>query len=88
MDGKGLNPLLQNYWMTIHPPTLFLHGALDTTVPEYTARQYFTALGNDGVTTDFVSAPLVGHAWLDVAPAVGAKLASNVALASYEALAS
>ena len=23
-DGKGLNPLLQNYWMTIHPPTLFL----------------------------------------------------------------
>ena len=23
-DGQGLNPLLQNYWMTIHPPTLFL----------------------------------------------------------------
>ena len=23
-DGNGLNPLLQNYWMTIHPPTLFL----------------------------------------------------------------
>lgn len=23
-DGKGLNPLLQNYWMVIHPPTLFL----------------------------------------------------------------
>jgi len=23
-DGHGLNPLLQNYWMTIHPPTLFL----------------------------------------------------------------
>lgn len=23
-DGRGLNPLLQNYWMTIHPPTLFL----------------------------------------------------------------
>lgn len=22
-DGKGLNPLLQNYWMVIHPPTLF-----------------------------------------------------------------
>src|SRR5690606_36377495 len=22
MDGTGLNPLLQNYWMTIHPPTL------------------------------------------------------------------
>ncbi|MBC7426048.1 MAG: cytochrome c biogenesis protein CcsA, partial [Bacteroidia bacterium] len=22
-DGNGLNPLLQNYWMVIHPPTLF-----------------------------------------------------------------
>ena len=22
-DGNGLNDLLQNYWMTIHPPTLF-----------------------------------------------------------------
>lgn len=22
-DGSGLNPLLQNYWMVIHPPTLF-----------------------------------------------------------------
>lgn len=24
LDGRGLNPLLQNWWMTIHPPTLFL----------------------------------------------------------------
>ncbi len=31
-DGKGLNPLLQNYWMVIHPPTLFLGFAL-TLVP-------------------------------------------------------
>lgn len=23
-DGRGLNPLLQNYWMTIHPPIIFL----------------------------------------------------------------
>lgn len=29
-DGNGLNPLLQNYWMTIHPPTLFLGFALTT----------------------------------------------------------
>ena len=27
-DGSGLNPLLQNYWMVIHPPTLFLGFAL------------------------------------------------------------
>ncbi|SKC38588.1 cytochrome c biogenesis protein CcsA [Ohtaekwangia koreensis] len=31
-DGNGLNPLLQNYWMVIHPPTLFLGFAL-TIVP-------------------------------------------------------
>ncbi len=29
-DGDGLNPLLQNYWMTIHPPTLFAGFALVT----------------------------------------------------------
>jgi cytochrome c-type biogenesis protein CcmF len=31
-DGTGLNPLLQNYWMVIHPPTLFL-GFASTLVP-------------------------------------------------------
>lgn len=31
-DGNGLNPLLQNYWMTIHPPTLFL-GFATTLIP-------------------------------------------------------
>jgi cytochrome c-type biogenesis protein CcmF len=31
-DGQGLNPLLQNYWMTIHPPTLFL-GFASTSIP-------------------------------------------------------
>lgn len=32
LDGRGLNPLLQNYWMTIHPPTLFL-GFAATLIP-------------------------------------------------------
>lgn len=32
LDGRGLNPLLQNYWMVIHPPTLFL-GFAATLVP-------------------------------------------------------
>ncbi len=32
IKGNGLNPLLQNWWMTIHPPTLFL-GFASTTVP-------------------------------------------------------
>lgn len=31
-DGTGLNPLLQNIWMVIHPPTLFLGFAI-TLVP-------------------------------------------------------
>ncbi len=31
-DGQGLNPILQNYWMTIHPPVLFL-GFASTLVP-------------------------------------------------------
>ncbi|HQW25172.1 MAG TPA: cytochrome c biogenesis protein CcsA, partial [Saprospiraceae bacterium] len=32
IEGNGLNPLLQNYWMTIHPPTLFL-GFASVTIP-------------------------------------------------------
>ena len=24
VEGKGLNPLLQNFWMQIHPPVLFV----------------------------------------------------------------
>jgi cytochrome c-type biogenesis protein CcmF len=31
-DGQGLNPLLQNFWMIIHPPVLFL-GYAALTVP-------------------------------------------------------
>ncbi len=32
ISGSGLNPSLQNWWMTIHPPTLFL-GFASTVVP-------------------------------------------------------
>ncbi len=32
ISGNGLNPLLQNYWMTIHPPITFL-GFASTIVP-------------------------------------------------------
>ncbi len=31
-DGNGLNPLLENFWMTIHPPILFL-GYAASVVP-------------------------------------------------------
>ena len=32
MDGEGLNPLLQNYWMAIHPPSLYT-GFVGCSVP-------------------------------------------------------
>lgn len=32
IKGKGMNPLLQNYWMLIHPPTLFL-GFASVVIP-------------------------------------------------------
>src|SRR5690606_23920584 len=32
LDGEGLNPLLQNYWMMIHPPTLYM-GFVGWSVP-------------------------------------------------------
>src|ERR671934_655717 len=31
-DGQGLNPLLQNYWMAIHPPSLYA-GFVGMTIP-------------------------------------------------------
>jgi cytochrome c-type biogenesis protein CcmF len=32
VDGQGLNPLLQNYWMVIHPPSLYI-GYVAATIP-------------------------------------------------------
>ena len=31
-EGEGLNPLLQNYWMVIHPPVLYI-GFVAATIP-------------------------------------------------------
>jgi cytochrome c-type biogenesis protein CcmF len=31
-DGRGLNPLLQNFYMAIHPPTMYL-GFVGLTIP-------------------------------------------------------
>src|SRR5262245_58552701 len=32
VEGKGLNPLLQNYWMQFHPPSLYT-GFVSATIP-------------------------------------------------------
>lgn len=49
-DGNGLNPLLQNYWMVIHPPTLFL-GFASMIVPfAYAAAGLWTKRFADWIT--------------------------------------
>lgn len=61
-DGRGLNPILENYWIAIHPPILFLGYSL-VTVPftllltsileknynKYTIAESFWALTAAGV---------------------------------------
>ncbi|MDW8318717.1 MAG: heme lyase CcmF/NrfE family subunit [Anaerolineae bacterium] len=49
-DGSGLNPLLQNYWMVIHPVMLYL-GWVGMTVPfAYAVAALVTRqLGNDWI---------------------------------------
>jgi dienelactone hydrolase len=51
-----------------HPPTLFLHGALDLTVPLYTMDLYHDDLADDGVEVRRVVDPNAGHEWLAVSP--------------------
>lgn len=49
-DGNGLNALLQNYWMVIHPPILFL-GFAATTIPfAFALAGIITRLHKDWIT--------------------------------------
>ncbi|TAD81342.1 MAG: cytochrome c assembly protein [Bacteroidetes bacterium] len=48
-DGNGLNALLQNYWMVIHPPILFL-GFASTVVPFAFAISGFLTKNHKGWT--------------------------------------
>ena len=46
-DGNGLNPLLENIWMTIHPPILFLGYALalvpfSYAIASFLKKDYYT----------------------------------------------
>lgn len=47
-----------------HPPTLFVHGALDVVVPVYTMQRYHDALVAQGTATWPLIAPASGHRWL------------------------
>ena len=51
-----------------HPPTLFLHGALDPVVPIATMYAYNSALQSAGRTTRVVVEPLALHRWIPQAP--------------------
>lgn len=64
LDGRGLNPLLQNYWMTIHPPTLFLGFA--STLPPFAFalaglwKRDFTTWQKPALTWTFFSVMILG----------------------------
>jgi predicted esterase len=51
-----------------HPPTLFMHGDLDTIVPIATMRPYHDRLAAQGIETALDESPTAGHQWLDDAP--------------------
>jgi poly(3-hydroxybutyrate) depolymerase len=51
-----------------HPPTRFLHGRADMTVPLSTAEPYVQKLKDQGLEADLIIDDAVGHAWLPVAP--------------------
>jgi len=51
-----------------HPPTLFLHGELDTTVPIGTMEPYASQLDSAGREVRLVIDPSVGHGWIPAAP--------------------
>jgi cytochrome c-type biogenesis protein CcmF len=63
-DGNDLNPLLQNYWMVIHPPVLFL-GFASTIVPFAFAvaglwKKQFGAWINTALPWSLFSAAILG----------------------------
>ncbi|MCB9763573.1 MAG: plasmid partitioning protein [Alphaproteobacteria bacterium] len=51
-----------------HPPTRFLHGALDPVVPMFTMERYRDALLLADVPVDTVIDDDTGHAWFSAAP--------------------
>lgn len=51
-----------------HPPTRFLHGRGDLTVPVFTAEAYQQRLTAEGFEADLIIDDAAGHEWLRVAP--------------------
>jgi len=70
-DGQGLNALLQNYWMVIHPPILFL-GFASTIVPFAFAMAGFLTKDHKGWTTPALPWALFSGAILGTGIMMGA----------------
>ena len=51
-----------------HPPTRFLHGRADFTVPLYTAESYRQALTMARFEADLIIDDAAGQEWLSVSP--------------------
>ncbi|MDD0844804.1 extracellular medium-chain-length polyhydroxyalkanoate depolymerase [Pseudomonas sp. Gutcm_11s] len=52
-----------------HPPTLFLHGFVDTVVPWWSMDLYYDRLLQQGTETARYTEPLGGHEWFAASPA-------------------
>ncbi|MDD4603758.1 MAG: cytochrome c biogenesis protein CcsA [Bacteroidales bacterium] len=80
-DGNGLNPLLENFWMTIHPPILFLGYALSLVpfsyaIASFMKKDYYTWVGRAIPWTLFAllmlgAGILLGGAWAYVSLTFG-----------------
>lgn len=51
-----------------HPPTYFLHGFVDLTVPWWSMQLYYDRLLQQGIETDLYTEPLGGHEWFAASP--------------------
>ncbi|NYZ65126.1 prolyl oligopeptidase family serine peptidase [Endozoicomonas sp. SM1973] len=51
-----------------HPPTLFLHGLLDVTVPAWTMKRYYRRLINQGIEVEQWTNLTKGHSWFEESP--------------------
>ena len=64
----GIACILPTALPALHPPTRFLHGRADLTVPLFTAQTYQQALTAQRFESDIIIDESTGHEWLSVAP--------------------
>ncbi len=73
-DGRGLNPLLQNYWMLIHPVTLYL-GYVGFTIPFGYASAILIKGERKGWTGDIRKWTLISWLFLSIGIVFGGRWA-------------